>query len=414
MMVSRRRMALVGAFAVIALVGAACSNKSSTTGTSTSGQPAKQFVFGMLLVGPKDDHGWSQANYEAGQYVVQKLGGPTKAKLIVLDKVNSADRPSVKAEDVVSDMIRQGAQLIFATSDDFKDAIFAAAKAHPDVPMIWSSGDSAWAQGKDYQPQLQNLGNYYMKMEYGQEIAGCAAGLTTQSGKLGVVGPLINDETRRFVNAAYLGARYCWQNYRHQDPSKLSFTVKWIGFWFNIPGTTLDPTQVTNDLFNSGADVVFSHLDTTEALVRAGQLAQAGKKVWAVPYDYKGACTESPQVCLGVPYFNWGPGYLRIAKSVIDGTFKPQFIWDGPDWSNINNPDTSAVGFQNGPALSSANATTLAQFIKGLGDGSIQLFQGPLAFQNGTQFLAPGQKAQDQEIWYESQLLKGIAGASTS
>ncbi len=407
-------MALVGAFAVVALVGAACSNNKSATGTSTSGQPNKQFVFGMLLVGPKDDHGWSQANFEAGQYVVQKLGGPTKAKLIVLDKVNSADRPSVKAEDVVTDMIRQGAQLIFATSDDFKDAIFAAAKAHPDVPMIWSSGDSAWAQGKDYQPALKNLGNYYMKMEYGQQIAGCAAGLTTQTGKIGVVGPLINDETRRFVNAAYLGAKYCWANYRHEDASKLAFTVKWIGFWFNIPGTTLDPTQVTNDLFNSGDDVVFSHLDTTEALVRSGQLAQAGKKVWAIPYDYKGACTESPQVCLGVPYFNWGPGYLRIAKSVIDGTFKAQFIWDGPDWSNINNPDTSAVGFQNGPALSSANATTLATFIKGLGDGSIQLFQGPLKFQNGTQFLGAGQKAADQQIWYEPQLLQGIAGASSS
>jgi simple sugar transport system substrate-binding protein len=410
MVQGRRSVFGLGALAVaLVLVASACSSKS--TGSDNTGKP---FTFGMLLVGPYNDHGWSQAHYEGGQYLIQKLGGPTKAKMIYLDKVNSADRPSTKAEDVITNMINQGAQLIFATSDDFKDAILAAAAAHPDVPMIWSSGDSAWAEGKDYAANLKNLGNYFMRMEYAQQIAGCAGALATQTGSLGVVGPLINDETRRFVNAAYLGARYCWQNYRNQDPSTLGFTVKWIGFWFNIPGTTLDPTQVTNDLFNSGSDVVIDHLDTTEALVRTGQLAQAGKKLWAIGYDYKDSCSVAPEICLGVPYFNWGPGYLRIAQSVIDGSFKPQFTWDKPDWSNINNLDTSAVGFNNGSALSSADAGTLSEFIKGLGDGSINLFQGPLNWQDGSTYLAPGEKATDAQIWYSPQLLQGISGASQS
>ena len=409
---SRRLMSLVGTLAVLVLVAAACS-KSSTTG-GTKGTPTKQFVFGMLLVGPYNDHGWSQAHYEAGQYLVQKLGGPSKAKMIWLDKVNSADRPSTKAEDVVSTMIKQGAQLIFATSDDFKDAIMAAAAAHPSVPMIWASGDSAWAQGHDYQAKLTNLGNYFMKMEYTQGIAGCAAALTTQTGRIGVVGPLINDETRRFVNAAYLGARYCWTNFRKADPAKLAFSVKWIGFWFNIPGTTLDPTQVTNDLFNSGADVVIDHLDTTEALVRTGQLAAAGKKAWAVGYDFRDACSVASSTCLGVPYFNWGPGYLKIAQSVIDHTFKAQFVWDPPDWSNLNSLESSPVGFQNGQALSSENAATLSQFIKGLSDGSITLFKGPLNWQDGSVYLGAGQTASDAQIWYSPKLLQGITGASKS
>ena len=412
-MAHSRRLTLsaVALLATVALVGSACSTKSSSTGSPGA---AKQFVFGMLLVGPYNDHGWSQAHYEAGQYLIQKLGGSSKAKMIYLDKVNSADRPSVKAEDVISNMIRQGAQLIFATSDDFKDAILAGAAAHPDVPMIWSSGDSAWADGKDYRADLKNLGNYFMKMEYTQEIAGCAAALASQTGKIGVVGPLINDETRRFVNAAYLGAKYCWQTYRNQDPATLGFSVKWIGFWFNIPGTTLDPTQVTNDLFNSGADVVMDHLDTTEALVRTGQLAQSGKKNWAIGYDFKDACDVSSAVCLGTPYFNWGPGYLRIAQSVIDNKFKAQFTWDSPDWANINNPDTSAAGFQNGAALSSTDAATLAQFITGLGDGSINLFKGPLNWQDGSVYLTDGQTATDAQIWYSAQLLQGIEGASKS
>ena len=113
-------------------------------------------------------------------------------------------------------MVSQGAQLIFATSDDMRDGILAAAAAHPDVPMIWASGDSAWAEGQDYQADLTNLGNIMGRMEYGKMIAGCAAALRTQTGQIGYLGPLINDETRRLVNSAYLGARHCWETTRRR------------------------------------------------------------------------------------------------------------------------------------------------------------------------------------------------------
>ena len=121
--------------------------------------------------------------------------------------------------------------------------------------------------------------------------------------------------------------------------------MNWIGFWFHIPGVTLDPTQVTNEFLDGGADVVMSGIDTTEVIVRTGQRAAADEAVWAVPFDYRDACAEAPFICLGVPYFNWGPSYLEVAQSVIDGTFAPSFQWLGPDWTDINNPDTSAVGF---------------------------------------------------------------------
>lgn len=56
---------------------------------ATEAASAEPFVFGMLLVGPYNDNGWSQAHYEAGKYVEEKLG----ATMLYLDKVNPADRP---------------------------------------------------------------------------------------------------------------------------------------------------------------------------------------------------------------------------------------------------------------------------------------------------------------------------------
>ena len=139
-------------------------------------------------------------------------------------------------------------------------------------------------------------------------------------------------------------------------------------------GVTLDPTKVSNDFFTSGTDVLMSGIDTNEVLVQAGQKARTGMKVTAVPYDFREACREAPEVCLGVPYFNWGPGYLKLIKAWQGGTWKQAFEWAGPDWKDINDPDTSSVGFLPGPALTGESKKKVDEFIKGLADGKINPF----------------------------------------
>jgi simple sugar transport system substrate-binding protein len=249
-------------------------------------------------------------------------------------------------------------------------------------------------------------------MEYGKMIAGCAAALTTEVGRLAYLGPLIDPETRRLVNSTYLGARHCWETYRGRPAEELAFKVTWIGFWFNIPGVTLDPTKVANDFINDGYDVILSGIDTTEGLVEANKAAQAGKRVFAVPYDFKGACAQGEAVCLGVPYFNWGPDYKRLVELARAGKWEPGWEWTGPNWSNLNDPDTSMIGFVKGPALSAENAAKLDEFIAKLADGSLNLFTGPLYYQDGSVFVPEGQVADDKTIWYTSQLLAGIEGQS--
>ena len=301
----------------------------------------------------------------------------------------------------------------FATADDMKDGIETAAAEHPDVPMIWTSGDNAWVEGNGYRADLPNLGNIMGKMIYGKMIAGCAAALTSETGKIAYVGPLINDETRRLVNSLYLGAQYCWEQ-AGNDPADLSMEVNWIGFWFNIPGVTLDPTEVTNAFYDGGADVVISGIDTTEALVVAGQRGAAGENVWSIPFDFAGGCSEAPEVCLGVPYFNWGPSYLGVVESVLANDYTAEFQWIGPDWNDINNPDTSMIGWVPGDALSDDNAASVNALIAGLGDGSINLYVGPLNNQDGTPYLADGEVATDAQIWYTKQLLEGVEGVSSA
>ena len=390
---------------------AALATAALTTCGTQSPPPAPkdgELVFGLVLIGPYNDHGWSEAHYEAGKYVEGKIPG---SRMIYIDNVNPGAKPGVTVPQLVDDMAAKGARIVFTTSDDFKDGTLEAARRHPDLALVNISGDHAWREGRDYKAS-PNLSNIMGRMEYGKMMAGFAAALTTRTGKIGYLGPLINDETRRLAASAFLGARHAWVDVLKRDPKQLRFKVSWIGFWFNIPGQTLDPTQVADDFYNNGYDVVLSGIDTTEALVEAGKMRRAGKPCWAVQYDYRDACREAPEACLGAPYFNWGPAYRKAIQKVKDKKWAQFWEWNGPDWSNVDNPDTSAVGYVKGPALSADASTKLDEFVKALGDGSVDLYRGPLFFQDGAPYLKAGEKATDQQVWYLPQLLQGMEGPS--
>jgi len=363
-----------------------------------------EYPFGLLMVGPANDHGWSQAHFEACKEIEKLFPG---TKMLYIDKVNPADRPGITIPMLVDDLVSKGAKLIIANSDDMKDGIREAALMHPEILFIHASGDDVLTGKAD-----TNLSNLMGRMEYTKMMAGFVAALTSKTGKIAYLGPLINEETRRLVASAYLGAHYAWTEVLKKPAEELQFKVSWIGFWFNIPGVTSDPTLVTNSFFDTGHDVVISGIDTTEALVVAGQRRKEGGEVWAIPYDYQGACATAPDACLGVPYFNWLPGYRELIGEAISDKWSQKFLWLGPNWENINDQNSSSVGFMPGAALGESQKAALAEFQSKLGSGELNLFSGPLNYQDGSVFLAAGQTATDQQIWNLPQLLEGMDGAS--
>jgi simple sugar transport system substrate-binding protein len=259
-------------------------------------------------------------------------------------------------------------------------------------------------------------------MEWSKAISGCAAAVATQTGKLGYLGALINFETRRLAVATYLGAKYCYEKYAGKDPADLEFIVTWIGFWFNIPGVTLDPTAEANAFFDSGVDVVISGIDTTEGLVVASQRTQNGETVFAMSQDNPGGCGEAPEVCLGSPYYNWYPMYAPIVEAVRDGTWEASWTWVAPDFADINDEDTSANGFAFGDGLTEEQKAMVEEFIaeqaaygsNPANADTIFLWEGPLNLQDGAELAAEGEKVELLDIWYLEQLLEGMTGASSS
>src|SRR5215213_2740812 len=85
---------------------------------------ADEFVFGMVLVGPQDDRGWSQAHYEGGLAVEAAIEG---SRMLVFESLNVVDSPETTLRDVVEIFVSEGATLIITTSDAFEEDTSALA-----------------------------------------------------------------------------------------------------------------------------------------------------------------------------------------------------------------------------------------------------------------------------------------------
>jgi simple sugar transport system substrate-binding protein len=113
-----------------------------------------------------------------------------------------------------------------------------------------------------------------------------------------------------------------------------------------------------------------------------------------------------------VPYFSWGPAYLTLAQDVQSGNWEQSWEWNDPDWDNLSDNTKTNVGWIDGPGLTDEMKTNLDEFIAGLASGNINVWDGPISLQDGTEYVPGGATASDEEIWYLPQLIEGMAGPS--
>ena len=97
----------------------ASSTEVAAAGVTEAAEPAaaedEKFVFGLIMVGPRDEQGWSGAHFRAAEYVTEHI---PNSEFIWFDKLNVDDNPDMTLEQVVDDMVSKGAKLIISTSSE--------------------------------------------------------------------------------------------------------------------------------------------------------------------------------------------------------------------------------------------------------------------------------------------------------
>mgnify|MGYP000823382406 CR=1 FL=1 len=106
-----------------------------------------------------------------------------------------------ECDTALRELVEAGCNIIFATSFGFEDYVKEVAAEYPDIQFCHATGFQASDSG------LDNFHNYFASIYEGRYLAGIAAGLKTETNKLGYVAAHPFAEVISGYTAFYLGAK---------------------------------------------------------------------------------------------------------------------------------------------------------------------------------------------------------------
>ncbi len=325
---------------------------------------------GFVFVGPVGDGGWTY-EHNQGRLAVEKEFGD-KVETVFVENV--AEGPD--SERVMTQMALDGADLIFTTSFGYMDPTINVAAKFPDVKFEHATGYK----------RADNVSTYSARFYEGRAIQGHIAGKMTKSNIIGYIGSFPIPEVIRGINSAFIHAKKV-------NPD-VEFKIVWAYTWFD-PAKEADAAKV---LIEQGADVILQHTDSTApqaAAQEAGNVITFGQASDMAQY------APMPRVSSIID--DWAPYYIARTKAVMDGTWTSTDTWDGIGAGMVGIGEISDAV----PADVKAEALALQAFIA---DGSYHPFTGPLKKQDGSDFLAEGETADDATLAGMNFYVEGITG----
>jgi len=348
------------------LSGLAAGVMLAATGLAQAADPLK---VGFVYVGPVGDHGWTY-EHNQGRIAVQKALGDKVKTSFVESVPEGAD-----ATRVITRLASTGHGLIFTTSFGYMNPTVRVAKRFPKVKFEHATGFK----------RADNVATYSARFYEGRHVIGLIAGKMTKTNVLGYVASFPIPEVIRGINAVAIAARSV-------NP-KVTVKVVWVSSWFD-PGKEADAAKA---LVDQGADVMLQHTDSP-APVQAAER----RGIWAVGQasDMK---AFGPKAHLTAIIDDWAPYYIERTKAVLDGTWKSGDVWGG---------------FKSGMVkLSSYNSAIPADVVamaekarKGIIDGSVHPFAGPIKDQSGKVILKAGEVMDDKTMLGMNFYVEGVEG----
>jgi basic membrane protein A len=341
---------------LFAMLLGACDKKAS-----------EEVKVGFIYIGHVSDGGFTYSHDQGRQYLVEKLGVETKFV------ENVPEGP--EAKDRMRELIDLGYNVIVANSYGYMDYMAELAAEYPDVKFLHCSGSRT----------SENMSNYFGRIYQARYLTGIAAGLKTETDKIGYVAAFPIPEVVRGINAFTLGVKSV-------NP-EATVEVSWTNTWYD----PIKERQAADALLDKGIDVLSQHQDTPQPLIAA---EARGK--WAVGY-HSDMNAAAPNAHLVSAVWNWGPYYVEQVQAIIDGTWESGSYWEGFNDNIVSITPLS----ENAPEGAQAKVDEMKAKIE---SGEFEVFQGPIKDQTGAVKVASGQKLTDVEMLSFNWFVEGVIG----
>ena len=315
----------------------------TTEETAAAGIAAEDIKVGFVHVSDPSDMGYTY-NHDLGTLAMKEALGLTDDQII--NKFNVPE--GAECDTALRELVDAGCNIIFATSFGFEDYVKEVAAEYPEIQFCHATGYQAAGSG------LSNMHNYFASIYEARYLAGIAAGLKTETNKLGYVAAFPFAEVISGYTAFYNGAK----SVNPDVTMEIMYTNSWN-----------DPTveaQVAKALIEKGCDVVSQHSDSTAPATTAED-----NGVWQVGYnnDMIDAASNASLISARI---NWGIYVTEAVEAVINGEAIAadwcKGLADGAVYLSPLNEAIAAEGTQE--AIDAAAEAIMA--------GELHVFAGPL------------------------------------
>ncbi|MFT7474485.1 MAG: basic membrane protein A [Verrucomicrobiales bacterium] len=375
--VSRRQALKMGGFGIggLTLGGsflAACGSDevaapAATTAVTTAASSGLDSIKAhWVYIGPPDDNGWTQ-EHERGRLAAQAALG---------DKMESAFTPNIGFDAGTTQLFEQlaadGNDIIFANTE-YASLLSGVAESNPDTKFVEANGHVF----------TDNEFGFYLAHESTAYLMGVAAAKLTPNGRIGYIGAFPTATAYNDVNGLLLGARSV-------NPDA---TVEAV-----MVSTFFDPqaaAQAANALLDNGVEFLFGVMDEPTFL-QISEEAGVWTGYWNL--DFREAAPTKYTAHYDLSAF--GPFYTEQCQSVLDGT------WSAPSEVVLLDTPLGEMGDEVPQDVKDAVATAAAA----IADGSLNVYEGPLVDNTGTEQLAAGATIDALGAYELSFALEGVSG----
>ncbi len=294
------------AMAMTALTGCGSdADKNNESGNAKFEAVAKEDVkVGVIhITDPAEGSGYTYT-HDLGIQGMQKDLGLADNQIVRKNSVGDTDPAVIRS--AMEECIEEGCNIIFATSWGHMQTCADLASEYPEV--IFSHGTGYMSNGS-------NFNNYFGRIYQARYLAGIAAGLKTQTNKIGYVAAQgkDNSEVTGGLNAFAMGV--------YSVNPEASVYVKVTGSWYDPEGEG----AAADALIALGCDVLGQHCDTPNPMTAAEEA-----NVWGVGYN-SDMSKDAPDAVLTSVVWDWSAYYTKAVKDVIEGTWTGENYFGGMD-----------------------------------------------------------------------------------
>ena len=241
----------------------------------------------LLLSGAANDQGWNQTAYEGAQKACEKYG----YELAYTENLEVADISAAFA-----DYASAGYDVVIGHGYEFGDPALEVAETYPDTKFICTEADAS----------ADNVASYVMACEQTAYVEGIIAASTSESGKLGAIGPIPGDSLVKIINGYEDGAK------------SVNPDIKVQTAWTNSFVDTQLAQEAAKAMIDNGVDVI-KHC--ANACGNGAMTAAVEAGIWCQGDSYDQS-SLAPDNILDSAIYNLDVVIDTALGSVADGSFE--------------------------------------------------------------------------------------------